>query len=329
MILSPAFIKASLRISSTLLLGSTGEIITEKSGHLNLGTPGIMAMGGISGIIGAFFYEKSVDVINPIVAVIVTFAAALIGSLLTSLIYAFLTITLKANQNVTGLALTTFGTGLSNFIGGVINKAKGDSSGIAAFPEFGKIYQTSLPGSSKLGAFGEAVMNLGFISYLSIIIAVIAAYVLFKTRVGLNLRAVGESPATADADGINVNKYKYFAVCIGGVISGIGGLHYVFTFAQGNWTNSILGDFGWLSVALVIFAVWKPHLGIFGSVVFGVLYILGLGTYLSGVSNVTRELLTMLPYAVTLVVLIITSMRRKRESQPPAHLGQSYFREER
>ncbi len=329
MIITPSFIKDALRISSVLMLGSTGEIITEKSGNLNLGTPGIMAMGGISGIIGAYYYERAVDTINPIVAVLITMVAALIGSLLTSFIYAFLTITLKSNQNVIGLALTTFGTGLSNFIGGLINKAKGDSSGIAAFPEFGKIYQTALPGSSKFGAFGEAVMNLGFVSYLSIIIALVAAYVIFKTRVGLNLRAVGENPATADAAGINVDKYKYLAVCIGGMISGLGGLHYVFTFARGNWTSSILGDFGWLSVALVIFVIWKPHLGIFGSLVFGMLYILGLGTYMNSGSNIMRELLTMLPYIVTLIVLIFTSTRKKRENQPPAHLGLSYFREER
>lgn len=320
------FIKQALRLSSTLLLGSTGEIITEKSGNLNLGTPGIMAIGGISGVVGAFLYEKSVQQINPVLGVLITFSAAIIGSLLASLIYSFLTVTLKANQNVTGLALTTFGTGLSNFIGGMINKAKG-GSGVAAFPEFGKAYQTCLPFAKNLGAFGEAFLSLGFMTYLAIAIALITAFVITKTRVGLNLRSVGENPATADAAGINVARYKYIAISLGGIISGLGGLHYVMDCAGGNWSNNILGQLGWLSVALVIFATWKPQVGILGSIIFGGLYILS--NYVKDISVTTQELLTLLPYIVTIVVLVITSMRQKKENQPPASLGLPYFREER
>ena len=320
------FIKQALRLSSTLLFGSTGEIITEKSGNLNLGTPGIMAIGGISGVVGAYLYESKVEQINPFLGIIITFAAALLGSLLASLIYSFLTVTLKTNQNVTGLALTTFGTGLSNFIGGIINKAKG-GSGVAAFPEFGKAYQTSLPFADKLGSFGEAFLSLGFMTYLGIIIALVTAIVITRTRIGLNLRAVGENPSTADAAGINVDRYKYIAISIGGMISGLGGLHYVMDCAGGNWSNNILGQLGWLSVALVIFAVWKPQIGIFGSIIFGGLYILS--NYLTNVNVKTQVLLTMLPYVVTIIVLVIISMRNKRDTQPPASLGLSYFREER
>ena len=328
MFISPNFISDTMRIGTVLLLGSTGEIITEKSGHLNLGTPGIMALGGISGIIGAFFYEKSAAVVNPVLAVVITLFAALLGSLLASLIYAFLTVTLKANQNVTGLALTTFGTGLSNFVGGIINKAKGEGSATAAFPEFGKAYQTPLPFADETSGFGDAVLRWGFLAYIAIIIAIVAAFVLTRTRVGLNLRAVGENPATADAAGINVTRYKYLSISIGGMISGLGGLHYVMTFAQGNWTSNILGQLGWLAVALVIFAIWKPWVAIFGSAIFGGLYILK--NYMGqSVSVSEQELLSMLPYVVTIVVLIITSMRKKREYQPPAHLGLPYFREER
>lgn len=320
------FIKQALRLSSTLLLGSTGEIITEKSGNLNLGTPGIMAIGGISGVVGAYFYEGAVREVNAFLCVAVTFLCAVLGSLLASLIYSFLTVTLRANQNVTGLALTTFGTGLSNFVGGIINKAKG-GSGVAAFPEFGAAYQTSLPFADKLGAFGEAFLSLGFMTYLAIVIALIAAFVLTRTKVGLNLRAVGENPATADAAGIHVAKYKYMAISIGGVISGLGGLHYVMDCAGGNWSNNILGQLGWLSVALVIFATWKPQVGIIGSIVFGGLYILS--NYLKDISIVTQELLTLLPYVVTIVILIVTSVRSRKENQPPQSLGLSYFREER
>ncbi len=328
--ISPLFIRDTLVIGTTLLLGSTGEILTEKSGHLNLGTPGIMAMGGLSGVVGAYFYEKAVTEINLFLAVVITLLAALLGSFLTTLIYAFLTITLRANQNVTGLALTTFGTGLSNFVGGIINKMKGTGDATAAFTEFGAAYQTPLPFSDKLGKFGDAVMDLGFLSYLAIVIAIIVAIVMLKTRVGLNLRAVGENPATADAAGINITKYKYLSVLIGGMISGLGGLHYVMTYVRGNWTANILGQLGWLSVALVIFAMWKPHIGIFGSIVFGALYISGLGTYIGkGIASDQQELLTMLPYVVTVIVLVFTSMRKKKENQPPQSLGTPYFREER
>lgn len=321
-----AFIQQSIRLSSTLLLGSTGEIITEKSGNLNLGTPGIMAGGAISGIVGAYFYTKSGLHFNPLIGVLITLLSSIIGSLIISLIYSFLTITLKTNQNVTGLALTTFGVGLSNFLGSLINNQMG-GNGIAAFPELGDAYRATIPYTEKLGVFGEIFFSYGFMTYLAIIIAVIVGIIISKTRVGLNLRSVGENPATADAAGINVVKYKYFATCIGGVISGLGGLCYVMDFAKANWQNDILGQFGWLSVALVIFAIWKPVLAAFGSVAFGALYVVG--TFLPDITTKQQKLLEILPYVVTIIVLVITSMRKKREHQPPESLGLSYFREER
>ena len=321
-----AFIQQSIRLSSTLLLGSTGEIITEKSGNLNLGTPGIMASGAISGIIGAYFYTKSGLAFNPFLSVLITLLCCVIGSLLTTLIYCFLTITLKTNQNVTGLALTTFGVGMSNFIGSLINGLMG-GTGIAAFPEIGKAYRAALPFASKLGFIGEILFSYGFMTYLAIIIAVISGLVIAKTRVGLNLRAVGENPATADAAGINVVKYKYAATCLGGIISGLGGLCYVMDFATANWQNNILDQFGWLSVALVIFAVWKPNMAVIGSIIFGALYVVG--SFLPNLTTKDQKLLDILPYLVTIIVLVIISMRNKKENQPPESLGLSYFREER
>ncbi len=320
------FIQQSIRLSSTLLLGSTGEIITEKSGNLNLGTPGIMASGAISGIVGAYFYTKSGVPFNPLVSVLITLACCVVGSLLTTLIYSFLTITLKTNQNVTGLALTTFGVGISNFIGSIINQRMG-GTGIAAFPEIGKAYRTALPFADKLGVFGDIFLSYGFMTYLAIVIALVVSFVITKTRIGLNLRSVGEAPATADAAGINVNRYKYVATCLGGVISGMGGLYYVMDFAAANWQNNILDQFGWLSVALVIFAVWRPNIAIFGSIVFGALYVVG--PFLLNLSTKSQELLKILPYLVTIIILTIVSMRKKREHQPPQALGLPYFREER
>jgi len=320
------FVQQSLRLSSTLLLGSTGEIITEKSGNLNLGTPGIMAAGAISGIVGAYFYTNSSLAFNPIISIIITILCCVLGSLITTLIYCFLTIHLKTNQNVTGLALTTFGIGISNFIGSIVNQKMG-GTGVAAFPEIGKAYRTPLPFADKLGVFGDIFLSYGFMTYLAIIIAIVVAFVITKTRVGLNLRAVGENPATADAAAINVDRYKYFATCIGGIISGMGGLYYVMDFAAANWQNNILDQFGWLSVALVIFAVWRPNIAIFGSIIFGALYVIG--PFILGLSSKDQELLKILPYVVTVIVLVIVSIRNKKENQPPESLGLSYFREER
>ena len=148
-----------------------------------------------------------------------------------------------------------------------------------------------------------------------------------KTRTGLYLRAVGESPATADAAGINVSRYKYKATCIGSMIAGLGGLYYVMDYACGVWSNDAFGDRGWLAIALVIFTIWRPNISVPASILFGGLYILYL--FLPSGNLAVKELYKMLPYLVTLIVLIITSMRNKRENQPPAALGLSYFREER
>ena len=164
-------------------------------------------------------------------------------------------------------------------------------------------------------------------AYAAIIIAIIASYVLKRTWVGLNLRAVGENPSTADAAGINVSKYKYFATCIGSMIAGLGGLYYVMDYACGVWSNNGFGDRGWLSIALVIFAVWKPNISIFGSILFGGLFIVH--NYIPNLSVSVQELFKMTPYVVTIVVLVIVSIRNRRESQPPQHLGLSYFREDR
>lgn len=321
-----SFIKQTIKLSSTLLLGSTGEIITEKSGNLNLGTPGIMASGAISGIVGAYFYTMSDLTFNPILSVIITILCSLVGSVVVTLIYCFLTITLKTNQNVTGLALTTFGVGISNFIGSLINQKMG-GTGVAAFPKIGKAYATPLPFADDLGVFGDIFLSYGFMTYLAIVISLVAGFMITKTRIGLNLRAVGENPATADAAGINVNRYKYVATLIGGAISGLGGLYYVMDFAAANWQNNILDQFGWLSVALVIFAVWRPNFAILGSVVFGALYVVG--SFLLDLGPKNQELLKILPYVVTILVLVFISMRDKKENQPPQGLGVPYFREER
>ena len=198
-----------------LLFGGTGEIITEKSGNLNLGIPGIMYVGGICGVIGAFLYEQSAAELNSFLAVAIPMLSCLLGSLLMGLLYCFLTVTLRANQNVTGLAMTTFGIGIGNFFGGSLIKLTDAEVPSIALSATSKVFSKSLPFADNLGWFGKMFLSYGFLAYSAVIIALITAYVIKKTRVGLNLRAVGESPATADAAGINVNKYKYIATCVG------------------------------------------------------------------------------------------------------------------
>lgn len=311
-----------------LLYGCTGEILTEKSGNLNLGLPGVMYVGGICGVIGAFFYEQTGS-INPALAIIIPMLSTLLGSLLMGFLYCFLTVTLRANQNVTGLAMTTFGVGIGNFFGGSLIKLSGADVPTIALTKTSGYFSAKLPFAASTGAVGKLLFSYGFLAYLAIIIALVTAYILNKTRVGLHLRAVGESPATADAAGIDVNKYKYVSTCIGCMISGLGGLYYVMDYASGIWSNDAFGDRGWLALALVIFTIWRPAVAIGAAILFGGLYILYI--YIpTGMDNMqVKELYKMLPYIVTMIVLIVTSMRNKRENQPPANLGLPYFREER
>ena len=311
-----------------LLFGGTGEIITEKSGNLNLGIPGIMYVGGICGVIGAFLYEQSTAELNSFLAILIPVLSCLLGSLLMGLLYCFLTVTLRANQNVTGLAMTTFGIGIGNFFGGSLIKLTDAEVPSIALSATSKVFSKSLPFADSLGWFGKMFLSYGFLAYASVIIAVITAYVIKKTRVGLNLRAVGESPATADAAGINVNRYKYIATCVGSMIAGLGGLYYVMDYACGVWSNDAFGDRGWLAIALVIFSIWRPNLAIIASILFGGLYIVYLYNT-AGTQLYMMELYKMLPYLVTIIVLVVVSMRKKRENEPPAALGLAYFREER
>ena len=211
-------------------------------------------------------------------------------------------------------------------------------------PEKGRrfINQRTLPRSGFVRAEGSfpaqpwwcsvEAYNAGWLSILppvlAIILALLFSYFLKHTRPGLHLRSVGESASTADAAGINVTRYKYLATCIGSMIAGLGGLYYVMDYASGVWSNNAFGDRGWLAIALVIFTIWRPNVSVLASILFGGLYILYL--YIpTGTQMAVKELYKMLPYVVTVVVLVISSLRNNKEKQPPASLGLSYFREER
>lgn len=318
-----SLLQAAIVFGTVILFGSIGEILTEKSGNLNLGVPGIMYLGGIAGLAGSFAYESSTATPIPGVGLLIALICALAASVLAGLIYSFLTITLRANQNVTGLTLTIFGSGVANFFGGAMNTMAGGVGQISVAATSGA-YRATLPFLSGVGVFSA----LGFMVYLAIILAFITSWFLNKTRKGLNLRSVGENPGTADAAGISVTGYKYLSTCIGAAITGLGGLYYTMDYIKGTWANDGgIEKLGWLAVALVIFARWKPKHAIWGSYLFGILF--WLFFYIPGLTRSSQEIFKMLPYVVTIVVLIIVSMRKKRENQPPASLGLPYFREDR
>ena len=326
-----SFIPRAIMQGIPLLFGGDGETLAEKNGDLSLGNAGILYGGGICGGSGAFLYVEGAGGaggMNGVLAVMIPLLSCLLGSLLMGLLYCFLTVTLRANQNVTGLAMTTFGVGFGNFMGGSLIKLTGSEVPSIALSATNSYFAKTIPGVERLGWFGKIFLSYGFLAYLAVAIALIAAYVLKRTRVGLHLRAVGENPQTADAAGIDVNKYKYIATCVGSMIAGLGGLYYVMDYACGVWSNDAFGDRGWLAIALVIFTVWKPNVGVLASFLFGGLYILHIFLP-SGTNLAVKELYKMIPYVVTIIVLIITSVRSKRENQPPASLGLPYFREER
>ena len=324
-----AFIPRAIVQGIPLLYGCTGETISEKAGSLNLGIPGVMYVGGICGVIGAFLYEQSCGGhVNGFLAITIPLLSCLLGSLLMGLLFAVLTVTLRANQNVVGLAMTTFGVGFGNFFGGSLIKLTGSDVPSIALSATSRYFSRGLPFAGDMGAFGKVFLSYGFLAYAAVIIAFITAYVLKKTRTGLHLRAVGENPATADAAGINITRYKYLSICIGCMIAGLGGLYYVMDYASGVWSNDAFGDRGWLAIALVIFTLWRPNIAVFASFLFGGLYILYLFIP-TGTDLAVKELYKMLPYVVTIIVLVVTGMRNKRENQPPEHLGLPYFREDR
>ena len=320
------FIQNAIAQGIGILYGATGEILTEKSGNLNLGVPGMMYMGGIAGLIGAFLYENAVAEPIAIVGMLISLLCAFVCAMLGGLIYSVLTISLRANQNVTGLALTTFGVGFGNFFGGSLSRLAGGVGQISVATT-ASAYRATLPLLGDIPVVGEVLFSYGFLTYLSIAAALALSYFLNKTRQGLNLRAIGENPGTADAAGIDVTRYKYLATCLGGGIAGLGGLYFVMEYSGGTWTNNGFGDRGWLAVALVIFAQWKPVKAIWGSILFGGLYILYL--YIAGLGRTMQEIFKMLPYVVTIVVLVLASLRKRRENQPPQGLGIAYFREDR
>jgi len=316
-----SFLYATVLAGTPLLFGTLGEHLTEESSNLNLGVERMMCMGAVMGFMAGYRTESAA------LALICAFAAGMAGAL----IYAFLTVTLKADQNVTGLTLTIFGTGFANFVGeGMVNSSPTGSANLSKALK-AKFAEVQIPVLSELPYAGDLLFSYNIFVYMSLALAIAMGVYLYHTRQGLNLRAVGENPAAADAAGVNVTLYKYLHILVGGGICGLGGAYVSIITCGGVWTPNCVNGLGWIAVALVIFVSWSPYRAILGGLVFGALSILRL--YIAGLTGleirIPTPIFSMLPFIATAVVLVIGSVRMSREHAQPKGCGVNYFREER
>lgn len=312
------FLHAALFAGTPLMFGTLGEIVTEKAGNLNLGVEGMMSIGAIAGFYVGFTTQ------NIVLAVL----GAFLAGLLSALIYAFLTVTLKANQNVTGLTLTIFGVGFANFFGDFLR----ESAGIDVLKLSDKITNTvqaiHIPVLSDIPYVGKLFFQYNPFVYFGILLCILMGIYILHTRKGLNLCAVGENPGAADAAGVNVTRVKYFNILLGGGVCGIGGAYISLVLCGGIWVTDSVNGLGWIAVALVIFASWNPFKAILGSFIFGAFNILKF--YIpKNIVTIPEAIFDMLPFLVTAIVLIVTSIRKSKENTQPAGCGINYFREER
>lgn len=305
------FLAATVVAATPLIFATVGELITEKSGSLNLGVEGMMLMGAVMGFYGG--YQTG----NPWIALLCSFLAGAGGAL----IYAVLTVTFRANQVVTGLTLTIFGTGFASFIGQHM-------IGFAV-PDTIKIFfaKTTVPLLGEIPFIGPILFRQDVFVYLGYVIVITSAIYLYRTKAGLNVRAVGENAAAADASGINVTLYKYVHIVFGGALCGLGGAYLALVVVP-IWQADVVGGKGWIAVALVIFASWNPLKAFFGGLLFGALSIMGLRLQSMGI-HISQYLLDIIPYLATILIVIVSTKKNKQENKPPANLSIPYFREER
>ncbi len=301
-----------------VLYAALGELLAERSGVLNLGVEGMMLVGAVMG-----FWAVQRAPGPPGLVLVLAVATAAFAGLVMSLVHAFLVITLRASQIVSGLALTIFGgvVGLSSYLG--------NDLGLADAPARHQLRELDVFGLKDVPVLGPIVFDQSAVVYVSWGLTIAVSFYLARTRLGLNVRAVGESPAAADAMGINVTAYRYAHTLAGGALAGIGGACFSLAITPG-WTQGVTGGAGWIAIALVIFAFWRPELCIVGAYLFGGLSG-GLPSALQAHSyNVTPEVLNALPYLTTVLVLVlISSGWGKRRLGAPAALGVPYVREER
>lgn len=310
------FLQVAVQTGTHILYGILGGILFEKSGQSNLGTEGMMLLGA------SFGYLAGLATNNPVLAALVAGIAGAAGAL----IYAVITITLQGNQIVTGLVLTTFGTGIASFLGKTLSKG-------TLTEKFASFYaEKSIPLLSKIPIIGPMLFSQSVYVYFSILLAIALFFYYRNTRWGLNVRAVGENPAAADASGINVVLYKYCHVLAGGFVCGLGGAYLSLVFVP-CWQENITAGAGWIAVAFVIFCTWSPLKAIFCAWAFGALKGLTFKcqnfTMFGKTFSFSPQIMDMIPYIATIVILVIMTVRFRKEKQAPEALGKSYFRESR
>ena len=301
-----SILSAAVSSGTPVLYAALGELICERSGVLNLGVEGMMLVGAVSGFLTA------VRTGNLAAEVL----AALVAGGLMGLIHAFMTITLKVNQVVSGLALTLFGTGLSGYLG----------KSMIGVPLPVTFSQAPIPGLSSIPLIGTILFKHDLLVYLTYVVVPVLWFYLYRTRPGLHLRSVGESPETADALGVNVFAIRYASVTAGGMLAGLGGAYLSLAYAP-SWLENMTAGRGWIAVALVIFAVWDPFRAMLGAYLFGGIDALGFRIQVLG-ARIPSFFLKMMPYVFTIVVLIIvTATAARRSSRAPEALGLPYERE--
>lgn len=323
-----SFLFYSVRMGVPLLFGTTGEIVSEKSGSLNLGVEGLMSIGAIGG------YYLGCVTNSFILGLLGAFLSAALGGL----IYAFLTITFQANQNVTGLTLTIFGVGVYEFIGRSLTASgkfpKMDNSSQMMFMKS----DVGIPYLRDIPYVGKLLFSYNIMVYISVALAILLWIYISKTKKGLKLRATGENYGAADACGVNVTMYRYIHTVCGAGISGLGGLYLAVVINGGSWNESWINGMGWIAVALVIFAKWNTVMAIMGSFLFGALTVLQswkgnlkaeFPSVLGWVDKIPNEFYQMLPFVITVVVLIVSSITDKGKGEQPTCCGINYYREER
>jgi len=305
----------TIRAGTSLMYATIGEIITERSGILNLGVEGMMIMGAVTAFAAAFHSDS---------AWLGVATAMVVGGLL-ALIHAFLTITLRADQTVSGLALTIFGTGLASFLGQRLGP-----DGMPLVGQVGpRFHKVALPVLAEIPVIGPVLFHQDVLVYVVYLLVPLAWYILYKTRPGLHLRAIGESPHTADAMGVNVIGLRYLYTVLGGMLVGLGGAHLSLSYTPG-WTENLTSGRGWIAIALVIFATWDPARAVVGALLFGGVNAIQFRLQAAG-ATIPAAFLNMLPYALTITVLVVITWWeafRKRVGAPAA-LGIPYMREER
>lgn len=293
-------------MAAPLLIAALGLMINERAGVLNLGAEGLMMIGALAGVIGAFHTG------SPWVGV----GAAIVAAGLVSALFAFIVVVLRANQVITGLTVVAFGAGLTGLIGPPYSQAS-----ISSFSDIDLGFLTNIPYVGRM-VFGQDVLF-----YAAIGLTIGAWWVLFRTRLGLSLRAVGESPQAADAAGVEVQAMRIGAVITGGALCGLAGANLSLAASQ-TWVEGMTGGRGWIAVALVIFARWRPGRAVLGALLFGSIEALIPRIQATG-TNVPTFLLKMLPYVATLVVLVFTALVQRSGQGAPAALGLPYVREDR